>query len=85
LYHRLLLQTKNIIIRAAIHSQNKADKFKQYNKTVQIVNMDYNKPETIADALNQVDKFFLLTLPTPSVTDICSDLVKEGKKVASNT
>jgi uncharacterized protein YbjT (DUF2867 family) len=80
LYHRLLLQTKNVIIRAAIHSQNKADKFKQYNKTVQIVNMDYNKPETIADALNQVDKLFLLTLPTPSVTDICSDLVKEVRK-----
>jgi uncharacterized protein YbjT (DUF2867 family) len=52
----------DIIIRAAIRSQNKADNFKQYNKSVQIVNMDYNKPETIADALNHVDKLFLLTL-----------------------
>jgi uncharacterized protein YbjT (DUF2867 family) len=31
---------KDIIIRAAIHSQNKADNFKDC-KTVQIVNMDY--------------------------------------------
>ena len=52
----------DIIIKAAIHSENKADNFKQYNKSVQIVNLDYNKPETIADALNQVDKLFLLTL-----------------------
>ena len=57
---------RNVIIKAAIHSQNKADIFKQYdNKTVQIVNMDYNNPETIRDALNHVDKLFLLTLPTP--------------------
>lgn len=53
----------DIIIRAAIHSQNKADNFKEYSKKVQTVHMDYNKPETIADALNQVDKLFLLTLP----------------------
>jgi uncharacterized protein YbjT (DUF2867 family) len=38
----------NIIIRAAVHSENKADKFKEYNNTVKIVNIDYNKPETIA-------------------------------------
>jgi uncharacterized protein YbjT (DUF2867 family) len=60
-----------IITRAAVHSQDKAHKFKRYNnKTVQIVNMDYNNPETIVDALNQVDKLFLLTLPTPNMIDI---------------
>jgi uncharacterized protein YbjT (DUF2867 family) len=64
------------IIRAAIRSQNKADNFKEYNKTVQIVHMDYNKPETIADALNHVDKLFLLTLPTPDMA-VYSNLVKE--------
>ena len=68
----------NIIIRAAIHSQNKADNFKQY-KTVQTVNMDYNKPQTIADALNHVDKLFLLTLPAPDMA-IYSNLVKEIRK-----
>ena len=68
----------NIIIRAAIHSQNKADNFKQF-KTVQTVNMDYNKPQTIADALNHVDKLFLLTLPAPDMA-IYSNLVKEIRK-----
>ena len=70
----------NIVIRAAVHSQDKADKFKQYNKTVQIVNMDYNNPETIRDALNHVDKLFLLTLPAPDMTDVYSNLVKEMRK-----
>ncbi len=73
----------DIIIKAAIHSQNKADNFKQYNKSVQIVNLDYNKPETIADALNQVDKLFLLTLPSPDMT-VYSNLVKEIRKYDSS-
>jgi uncharacterized protein YbjT (DUF2867 family) len=69
---------KDIIIRAAIHSQNKADNFKD-DKIVQIVSMDYNKPETIADALNHVDKVFLLTLPSPNMT-VYSNLIKEIRK-----
>jgi uncharacterized protein YbjT (DUF2867 family) len=67
------------IIRAAVHSQNKADRFRQY-RGVEIVNMDYSKPETIADALNRVDKLFLLTLPSPNMAHISSSLVKEAKK-----
>jgi uncharacterized protein YbjT (DUF2867 family) len=67
------------IIRAAVHSQNKADRFRQY-RGVEIVNMDYNKPETIADALSHVNKLFLLTLPSPNMADISSGLVKEAKK-----
>ena len=55
----------------------RADKFKEYwLKAVKIVNIDYNKPETIADALNHVDKLFLLTLPSPDMT-VYSNLVKE--------
>jgi uncharacterized protein YbjT (DUF2867 family) len=69
----------DVIIRAAIHSQNKVDAFKQYHKSVQIVNIDYNKPETIAHARNQVDKLFLLTLPTPDI-EVYSNLVKEIRK-----
>jgi uncharacterized protein YbjT (DUF2867 family) len=68
------------IIRAAVHSQNKADRFRQDNEAVEIVNMDYNKPETIADALNHVNKLFLLTLPSPNMADNASSLVKEAKK-----
>lgn len=41
--------------------------------------MDYNKSETIADALNHVDKLFLLTLPAPDMA-VYSNLVKEIRK-----
>jgi uncharacterized protein YbjT (DUF2867 family) len=68
-------------IRAAVHSKNKADKLKQFDdKRVENVELDYTKPETVADALKKVDKLYLQTLPVPDVTDICSNLVKEAKK-----
>ncbi|MGA7897521.1 MAG: NmrA family NAD(P)-binding protein [Nitrososphaeraceae archaeon] len=67
-------------IRAAIRSKNKADKLRDENKIVEIVNMDYDKQETIVDAINGVDKLFLLTLPTPNMTEIASSLIKEAKK-----
>ena len=66
-------------IKAAIHTQNKADKFKD-NNAIDIVNIDYNKPETFADAPNSVDKLFLVTFPSPDMTNISSNLVKEAKK-----
>ncbi|HYZ51288.1 MAG TPA: SDR family oxidoreductase [Nitrososphaeraceae archaeon] len=73
------LGKNDIIIKAAIHSQNRADNFIQYNKSIQTVNVDYNRPETLADALNQVDRLFLLTLPSPDMT-VYSNLVKEIRK-----
>ena len=71
--------TDQIVIRAGVHSENKADKFKKY-KTVEIVSIDYDKPETIANALNNVDKLFLLTPPSVEMVDTTSRLVKEAKK-----
>ena len=68
-------------IRAAFHSKNKADKLKQFNnKRVENIELDYTKPETVSDALNNVDKLYLQTLPVHDVTEICSNLVKEAKK-----
>ena len=66
-------------IKAAVHTQNKADKFRD-NNAIDIVNIDYNKPETVAAAFNNVDKLFLVTLPSPDMTDVSSNLVKEAKK-----
>jgi len=73
----------NIVIRAAVHSQDKADNFKTYGKSVETVNMDYNKPETIADALNHVDKLFLLTLPAPDMA-VYSNLLEEIREYNGN-
>src|SRR3954449_1323759 len=57
-------------VRAALHSKDKADKLRNENKTIEIVDVDYNKPETIVDALNGMNKLFLLTLPTPNMFNI---------------
>jgi uncharacterized protein YbjT (DUF2867 family) len=65
-------------IRAAVHSKNKNGQLG--DKRVEIVDLDYTKPETVAYALNKVDKIFLQTLPIPNVTDISSNLVNEAKK-----
>ena len=70
------------VIRAAVHSKNKADKFReQYgSETVEVVHMDYNKPETVATSLDKVGKLFLLTLPSLNMTDISSKVISEAKK-----
>lgn len=68
------------VVKAAVHSQDKADRFKRDNQEVEIVKIDYNRPETIANALNNVGKLFLLTLPAPNMTEISSNFVKEAKK-----
>jgi uncharacterized protein YbjT (DUF2867 family) len=67
-------------VRAAVHSKDKADKLRSENKEVEFFHMDYNKPETIVDSLNGIDKLFLLTLPTPNMSEIASRLIKEAKK-----
>ena len=67
------------IIRAGVHSLNKVDKLKQY-KTVEIVNTDYYKSETITNALQNIDKLFWLTPLAPNTTQISSNLVKEAQK-----
>jgi uncharacterized protein YbjT (DUF2867 family) len=42
--------------------------------------MDYNKPNTIVDAVNGIDKLFLLTLPRPNMSEITSSIINEAKK-----
>jgi len=67
------------IIRSGVHSLNKVDKLKQY-KTVEIVNIDYYKSETITNALQNIDKLFWLTPLVYNTTQISSNLVKEAEK-----
>jgi len=67
-------------VRAAVHSKDKADKLRSENKLVEIVDMDYNKPDTIVDAVNGIDKLFLLTLPRPNMSEITFSIINEAKK-----
>jgi uncharacterized protein YbjT (DUF2867 family) len=69
------------IIRAAVHTKNKVDKLKEDNETVvDIVTIDYNKPETIAHALNHMDRLFLVTVHAPNIADISTTMIREAKK-----
>jgi uncharacterized protein YbjT (DUF2867 family) len=58
-------------VRAAVHSKD---------KTIEIVDMDYNNPESIINALNGIDKLFLLTLPRLNMPEITSRVINEAKK-----
>lgn len=67
-------------VRVAIHSANKVEEFRRNNRSVEVAVLDFNKPQTIAEALNSVDKLFWLTLPRPNMTEAPTNLIREAKK-----
>jgi uncharacterized protein YbjT (DUF2867 family) len=68
-----------IIVKAAARSAND-DTFRNI-EGVQVVQLDYNKPDTLAAAFRGVDKLFLLTPFQSNMVDLTSNLVNEAKKV----
>jgi uncharacterized protein YbjT (DUF2867 family) len=66
-------------LKAAVHSFENIKKVKDENR-VESVQIDYNKPETLAAALKGVDKLFLVTPETPNAPVLVSNLVTEAKK-----
>ena len=48
---------------------------------VKAVALDYNKPESMKEALKNVSKLFLLTPDVPNAHELASNLVNEAKKV----
>ena len=71
---RLVSTPSDNNIRAAVHSRNRADEIsRQYtNKGIEIVDLDYMQPETITNALIDINRLFLQTLPVPDAINICS-------------
>jgi uncharacterized protein YbjT (DUF2867 family) len=67
-------------IKAAVHSAQNIKKVKEEGDRVEVVLIDYNKPETLKEALNQVDKLFLLTPDVPNAPELASNMVIEAKK-----
>jgi uncharacterized protein YbjT (DUF2867 family) len=72
--------TPAVNIKAALHSAQSIKKVKEEGDRVEVVLIDYNKPETLKEALNQVDKLFLLTPDVPNAHELASNLVIEAKK-----
>jgi uncharacterized protein YbjT (DUF2867 family) len=69
---------ENIIVKAAARSATD-DTFENLNR-VQVVQLDYDKPYSLAVALKGVDKLFLLTPFQSNMVDLTSNLVSEAKK-----
>jgi uncharacterized protein YbjT (DUF2867 family) len=71
------LSAKGETIKAAARSANN-NTFGNL-RGVQVVQLDYNNPETLAAAFKGVDKLFLLTPPQSSTLDFTSKLVSQAK------
>jgi uncharacterized protein YbjT (DUF2867 family) len=71
--------TSDINIKAAVHSVQNAKKISQYDR-VRIVQINYNKPESLSTAFKDADKLFLLTHPSPMTVEHESNLVAEARK-----
>jgi uncharacterized protein YbjT (DUF2867 family) len=71
------LSAKGETIKAAARSAND-NSFENLNG-VQVVQLDYNKPATLAAAFEGVDKLFLLTPFQSNMVDLTSNLVSEAK------
>jgi uncharacterized protein YbjT (DUF2867 family) len=76
---QLSSSTPAVNIKAGVHSAQNVNKVKDGDK-VEVVVIDYNKPETLKEALSQVDKLFLLTPDVPNAHELASNLVIEAKK-----
>lgn len=55
------LSNRDLTVRAGVHSIIKGDRLRQLNPDVQLVEIDYSKPETLHVALTGVDRLFLIT------------------------
>lgn len=75
----LLSDAPDVSIKAAVHSSQNVKKVKS-DARVKDIQIDYNEPETVREALNGVDKLFLLTPDVPNAADLASNVVIEAKK-----
>jgi len=72
------LATKGAKVRACCHSPEKAEKIKAPD--VEIVEMNYSRPETVSKAFEGAEKLFLLTPVVENMVEVTGQLVEEAKK-----
>lgn len=71
-------ESANYSVKAGVHSIENAKKIDFPG--VEIVQIDYNKPESLTQAFGEIDKIFVLTHPSPNTVEQESNMVKEAKK-----
>ena len=72
------LSAKGANVRACCHTLSKADKIR--GPGVEIVEVDYDKPETVEAAFPGVEELFLLTPFVDNMVEVTAQLVAEAKK-----
>jgi uncharacterized protein YbjT (DUF2867 family) len=75
---RQLSSSMDVNIKAAARSVEKIKNLE--GDKVKTVSIDYNKLESLKEALKNVDKLFLLTPDVPNAHELASNLVNEAKK-----
>lgn len=65
-------------VRAAVQSKGRADEIK--NMGAELVEMNFNKVDTIDAAFKEVQKLFLLTPLVPNMVEMTKNLVEQAKK-----
>ena len=76
---QLLAVAPAVIIKAAVHSRQNVKKVKDGDR-VKVIPIDYNESDTLRQALEDVDKLFLLTPDVPNAVHLASNAVTEAKK-----
>jgi len=75
------LINRGVTVRAGVHSIIKGDRLKRLNPTLQMVEIDYSKPETLRVALTGVERLFLLTPATADQVTIGKHLIDAAKEI----
>lgn len=69
------LVNRGITVRAGVHSIIKGDRLRQLNPGVQLVELDYQRPETLAVAFTGINRLFLLTPTSPETVSMSQQLI----------
>jgi uncharacterized protein YbjT (DUF2867 family) len=73
--------SSEVNLKAAVRSGEDTVNNGKDSRTVQQVGMDFNRPQTIGEALKNVDKLFVLTPTHPKIVEFTSNLVNGAKGV----
>src|SRR5918995_5633224 len=76
---QLLSNAPEVSLKAAVHSSQNVKKVKDGGR-VKVIQVDYNEPDTLREALEDVGKLFLLTPDVPNAADLASNVVTQAKK-----
>ncbi|KAA9338507.1 SDR family oxidoreductase [Hymenobacter busanensis] len=73
------LANRGATVRAGVHSVIKGDRLKHLNPEVQLVELAFERPETLVPAFTGVDRVFLITPFSPEQVAVARQLIDAAK------